>query len=108
VASTTRPKLGSSTVRAGLHGEVQRLERRRLQVRATIIKEERADLVKHHLWSLDRLLQSRALKEFPNLHDLFWMATKSGARRRRRRVVVADRLLSEIDAIAELFWATKK
>jgi nickel superoxide dismutase len=80
------------------------------KVRATFIKEERADLVKHHLWVLwTDYFKVEHLKEFPNLHDLFWMATKSaGEAKKTNDVTVADRLLSEIDAIAELFWATKK
>jgi nickel superoxide dismutase len=80
------------------------------KVRATFIKEERADLVKHHLWVLwTDYFKVDHLKEFPNLHDLFWMATKSaGDAKKTNDVNVADRLLSEIDAIAELFWATKK
>jgi len=78
--------------------------------RAVLIKEERADLVKHHLWVLwTDYFKVEHLKEFPNLHDLFWMATKSaGDAKKTNDVNVADRLLSEIDAIAELFWATKK
>ena len=42
------------------------------KVRATIIKEERCDLVKHHLWVLwTDYFKVEHLKEFPNLHDLF-------------------------------------
>ncbi len=80
------------------------------KVRATIIKEERCELVKHHLWVLwTDYFKVEHLKQFPNLHDLFWMATKSaGDAKKTNDVVVADRLLSEIDAIAEIFWATKK
>lgn len=80
------------------------------RVRATLIKEERAELVKHHLWVLwTDYFKVEHLKNFPNLHDLFWMATKSaGDAKKTNDVVVADRLLSEIDAIAEIFWATKK
>jgi len=80
------------------------------KVRATFIKEERADLVKHHLWVLwTDYFKVDHLKAYPNLHDLFWMATKSaGEAKKTNDVNVADRLLSEIDAIAELFWATKK
>ena len=80
------------------------------QTRAITIKEERADLVKHHLWVLwTDYFTVDHLKAYPNLHDLFWMATKSaGEAKKTNDVVVADRLLSEIDAIAELFWATKK
>lgn len=80
------------------------------KIRATFIKEERADLVKHHLWVLwTDYFKVEHLKAYPNLHDLFWMATKSaGEAKKTNDVTVADRLLSEIDAIAELFWATKK
>lgn len=80
------------------------------KTRALLIKEERAELVKHHLWVLwTDYFKVDHLKEFPNLHDLFWMATKSaGEAKKTNDTVVADRLLSEIDAIAEIFWATKK
>ncbi len=80
------------------------------KVRATLIKEERCELVKHHLWVLwTDYFKVDHLKAFPNLHDLFWMATKSaGEAKKTNDVVVADRLLSEIDDIAEIFWATKK
>ena len=78
--------------------------------RAVLIKEERADLVKHHLWVLwTDYFKVEHLKAYPNLHDLFWMATKSaGEAKKTNDVVVADRLLAEIDDIAEIFWATKK
>ncbi len=80
------------------------------KTRALIIKEERCELVKHHLWVLwTDYFKVDHLKAFPNLHDLFWMATKSaGEAKKTNDVVVADRLLSEVDAIAEIFWATKK
>ena len=78
--------------------------------RAVSIKEERATMVKEHLWVLwTDYFKVDHLKAFPNLHDLFWMATKSaGEAKKTNDVVVADRLLSEIDAIAEIFWETKK
>ena len=80
------------------------------KVRATLIKEERCELVKHHLWVLwTDYFKVDHLKEFPNLHDLFWIATKTaGDAKKTNDVTVADRLLDEIDAIAEIFWATKK
>ncbi len=80
------------------------------KTRALFIKEERCDLVKHHLWVLwTDYFKTEHLKEFPNLHDLFWMATKTaGEAKKTTDVVVADRLLAEIDDIAEIFWATKK
>ena len=80
------------------------------KVRATTIKEERAELVKHHLWVLwTDYFKPEHLAAHPELHDLFWKATKSaGEAKKTNDVAVADRLLGEIDAIAEIFWATKK
>src|ERR1044071_9719147 len=47
------------------------------QARCLVIKEERADLVKHHLWVLWTDYFSPAhLEKFPQLHQIFWTATK--------------------------------
>ena len=80
------------------------------RTRAILIKEQRSELVKHHLWVLwTDYFKTDHLKEYPNLNDLFWMATKTaGEAKKTTDVVVADRLLAEIDDIAEIFWATKK
>ena len=80
------------------------------KVRATAIKEERADLVKEHLWILwTDYFKPEHLAAHPNLHDMFWKATKTaGEAKKTNDVQVGDRLLSEIDEIAEVFWATKK
>ena len=80
------------------------------KVRAAFIKEERADLVKHHLWVLwTDYFKPEHLEKYPQLHGLFWKATKTaGEAKKTNDVAVADKLLSEIDAIAEIFWATKK
>jgi nickel superoxide dismutase len=80
------------------------------KVRATAIKEERAELVKHHLWVLwTDYFKPEHVATYPELHDLFWKATKSaGEAKKTNDVAVADRLIAEIDHIAEIFWATKK
>ena len=72
------------------------------KVRATIIKEERADLVKHHLWVLwTDYFKPEHLAAHPNLHELFWKATKTaGEAKKTNDVAVGDRLLAEIDEIA--------
>jgi len=50
-------------------------------------KEERADLVKHHLVVLwTDYFKVEHLKEYPNLHDLFWMATKSAGEDEEERM----------------------
>jgi nickel superoxide dismutase len=67
-------------------------------------------LVKHHLLVLwTDYFKPEHLAAHSELHDLFWKATKSaGEAKKTNDVAVADRLLAEIDAIAEIFWATKK
>ena len=80
------------------------------KVRATIIKEERAELVKQHLWILwTDYFKPEHLEAHPQLHDLFWRATKTaGESKKTNDVAVAERLLSEIAEIDSVFWATKK
>jgi nickel superoxide dismutase len=78
--------------------------------RAVTIKEERAELVKHHLWVLwTDYFKPEHLAKYPQLHELFWKATKTaGESKKTNDVAVGDQLLSEIDQIAEIFWETKK
>jgi nickel superoxide dismutase len=47
------------------------------RTRALIIKEERAELVKKHLWVLwTDYFKPEHLEKFPQIHELFWKATK--------------------------------
>ncbi len=80
------------------------------KIRAVIIKEERAELVKHHLWVLwTDYFKPEHLEKFPDLHDMFWKATKTaGEAKKSNDVAVADRLLAEIAEIADMFWESKK
>src|SRR6202790_1402169 len=66
------------------------------KVRATLIKEERADLVKHHLWVLwTDYFKPEHLVAPPQLHELFWKATKTaGEAKKTNDVAVGDRLLA--------------
>ena len=53
--------------------------------RAIGIKEQRADLAKHHLDVLwHDYFKPEHLEKVPNLHELFWNATKQSARSRLR------------------------
>ena len=77
--------------------------------RAILIKEERADLVKHHLWVLwtDYFKPEHAQK-YPNLNELFWQATKeAGASKKSQDPAQGQKLLDQIDEIAKIFWETK-
>jgi nickel superoxide dismutase len=81
------------------------------RTRAILIKEQRAELVKHHLWVLwTDYFKPEHLEKFPQLHELFWSATKlAGAAGAKGTVdpAVADQLLSKIAEIDAIFWETK-
>jgi nickel superoxide dismutase len=78
--------------------------------RATFIKEERADLVKHHLWVLwTDYFKPEHLKAHGNLHQLFWDATKAaGATKKSNDPGDGQKLLDLIGEIDKIFWETKK
>ncbi len=78
--------------------------------RAVQIKEERADLVKHHLWVLwTDYFKPEHLEAHPQLHDLFWSATKSaGANKKSENPDDGQKLIDLVDQIADVFAATKK
>jgi len=80
------------------------------KTRAVIIKEQRADLVKHHLWVLwTDYFKPEHLEAHPDLHELFWKSTKkAGEAKHTSDVAVADELLDGIAEIDRIFWLTKK
>ncbi len=78
--------------------------------RAIGIKEERADLVKHHLWVLwTDYFKPPHLEKYPQLHQLFWEATKAaGATKGSVDPATGQKLLDQIAEIDKIFWETKK
>lgn len=86
----------------GLHEEEQKW-------RAIFIKEQRAELVKHHLWVLwTDYFKPEHLEKFPQLHDLFWKATKqAGQTKKTVDPAEGQKLLDMIDEIADIFKQTK-
>jgi nickel superoxide dismutase len=80
------------------------------RTRALLIKEQRAELVKHHLWVLwTDYFKPMHLEKYPELHDLFWKATKAaGETKHSVDVAVADDLLRQVAEIDRIFWETKK
>jgi nickel superoxide dismutase len=77
--------------------------------RAILIKEERAELVKHHLSVLwTDYFKPPHVEKFPQLHDLFWRAIKA-AGDAKKSVDPADgqKLLDLIGEIEEIFAETK-
>ncbi len=82
------------------------------RTRALIIKEQRAELVKHHLWVLwTDYFKPNHFEAYPQLHTLFNEATKlagAGGGKGSIDPEVGQQLLDKIDEIAAIFWETKK
>lgn len=78
--------------------------------RAVLIKEQRLELVKHHLWVLwTDYFKPEHLEKHPGLHDLFWKATKqAGAVKKSLDPKESQKLLDLIDEIDGVFKQTKK
>lgn len=78
--------------------------------RAVLIKEERAQLVKEHLWVLwTDYFKPPHVEQFPSLHDLIWKATKAaGETKKSTDIKDAETLISLIDEIGEIFAKTKE
>ena len=79
------------------------------RTRALIIKEQRSELVKHHLWVLwTDYFKPEHLEKHPQLHELFWTATKeAGAAKKSEDPAQGQKLLDAVDEIAKVFWETK-
>ena len=80
------------------------------KARALGIKEGRADLAKHHLWVLwTDYFKPPHLEKYPQLHQLFWEATKAaGATKGSVDPATGQKLLDQIAEIDKIFWETKK
>ena len=82
------------------------------RARALVIKEQRAELVKHHLWVLwTDYFKPNHLEQYPQLHQLFWEATKAAGAAGGKGTVDPARgqeLLDKVEEIAKIFWETKQ
>jgi nickel superoxide dismutase len=78
--------------------------------RAVFIKEQRADLVKHHLMVLwADYFKPPHLEKYPDLHEKFWLAIKQASEcKHHLEPEEGQKLLDMIDEIAKIFWETKK
>jgi nickel superoxide dismutase len=78
--------------------------------RCILIKEERAELVKHHLSVLwTDFFKPHHLEAHPNLHDLFWQAIKqAGDAKKSMELEVSQKLIELIEEIARVFWSTEE
>ena len=80
--------------------------------RAIQIKEERSDLVKHHLWVLwTDYFKPPHFESYPQLHELFNNATKAAGATGTKGSMdpqTGQQLLDYIGQISDIFWETKK
>ncbi|HMU35437.1 MAG TPA: superoxide dismutase, Ni [Marmoricola sp.] len=82
------------------------------RTRALIIKEQRSEMVKHHLWVLwTDYFKPPHFEKYPQLHALVNEATKlAGAAGTKGQfdAAQADELLAKIDEIDKIFKETKQ
>lgn len=78
--------------------------------RAVLIKEERAELVKHHLMVLwADFFTAEHRDKFSDLDDLFWRAIhQAGEAKKSMDPAEGQKLLDLIDDIGDIFWQTDK
>ena len=80
------------------------------KTRAIIIKEQRAEEVKHHLTVLwADFFTPEHVAEFPQLHDLVWRTIrKAGDAKKSVDPADGEQLVAMVDEIADIFWQTAK
>jgi len=82
------------------------------RTRAVIIKEQRSEMVKHHLWVLwTDYFKPPHFEAYPELHTLINEATKLAGATGTKGTMdagVADQLLAKIEEINKIFWETKQ
>ncbi len=80
------------------------------RARAIAIKEERAELVKHHLSVLwTDFFKPHHVEAFPNLHDLFWRTIKqAGDAKKSMDPAVSEKLIELIGEVSDIFWQTEE
>ena len=82
--------------------------------RAILIKEQRSDLVKHHLWVLwTDYFKPPHFEKYPELHELFNKATKkagggAGGTKASHDPATGQELLGYIAQVDKIFWETKQ
>ena len=82
------------------------------RARAIFIKEQRSELVKHHLWVLwTDYFKPPHFEKYPQLHQLFnetTMLAGAAGTKGSMDVAKADELLAKIEEINKIFWETKQ
>jgi nickel superoxide dismutase len=78
------------------------------RARCIAVKEERAELVKHHLSVLwTDFFKPHHLEQNPGLHDLFWKAIKQASDAKKSMdPAVSQTLIDLIGEVSVAFWQT--
>ena len=107
-ASTTPSRRGSKPSCYRIIEKYAANEDPAFRTRAIAIKEERAELVKHHLDVLwHDYFKPEHLEEVPNLHELFWHANKQVSKvKASTDLADAKKLLELIDEVDAAWKAT--
>jgi nickel superoxide dismutase len=73
------------------------------------VKEDHAEICKHELRVLwGDYFKPEHLKQFPDLHTLFWETMKLASKCRTEvNLDAANQLLAKVQQIAEVFWKSK-
>jgi len=73
------------------------------------VKEDHAEICKHELRVLwGDYFKPDHLKQFPDLHQVFWDAMKLASKARQEvNMDAAQQLLTKVQQIAEMFWKSK-
>ncbi len=97
------PKPGPQTTPEERDAYVHKLSR------YTTVKEEHAEVCKRELRVLwGDYFTPDHLKQFPELHGLFWEAMKLASKARQEvNLQAAQDLLGKVQKIADVFWKTK-
>src|SRR5688500_19632135 len=78
------------------------------RARCLVVKEERAELTKHHIdvmWH--DYFKPEHVEKFPDLHDVCWKASKQASQvKRTLDIAEAQKLLDLIDKIDEMWKGT--
>ena len=80
------------------------------RARCIMVKEQRAEEVKHHLMVLwADFFAPDHFAQFPNLHQMFWDAIhQAGEVKKSADPAAGQALVAMIDGIADVFWQTEK
>ena len=111
VYDPAQARIEAESVKA-IQEKYQSNEDSEFRVRAIQIKEQRSDLVKHHLWVLwTDYFKPPHFEKYPQLHELFNQATKAAGAagaKGSNDPQTGQQLLDYIAQIDKIFWETKQ